>query len=253
LIFREQPVDWRDLQNKVKVFFEEMGFRSEVAKTINGVRGHNEIDVYAESMDELNLRIFVECKFWNANIPQREINAFRTVIQDSGANIGYFIVKNGFQKGAFDSSENTNIKLMTFDELIDSHFYRWTESIFQRILDKLSVLKKYDSLIEKTGLCPGHILGFRSEKEWKQATNMIDKVSFLYFHIDALESKNPDKRNIDYIINSCPKFITFQNSQFRIDSIRDYIEFVMNSTYLEEICKELDSFIEDNGITLYFC
>ncbi|QUS54071.1 hypothetical protein [Pseudovibrio brasiliensis] len=35
---------------------------------------------------------------------------------DFGANVGYIISKAGFQSGAFEASELTNIKLMTWKE-----------------------------------------------------------------------------------------------------------------------------------------
>jgi hypothetical protein len=42
--------------------------------------------------------ILVECKFWAKSISQETIHAFRTVVADFGANLGFIVSKNGFQQ-----------------------------------------------------------------------------------------------------------------------------------------------------------
>ncbi|MDQ2088264.1 restriction endonuclease [Herbivorax sp. ANBcel31] len=251
-IFNDSPIDWRDLQEKVKIYFEEIGYYSIVGKTIDCVRGRNEIDVYVESLDELKICIFIECKNWEANIPQREINAFRTVVDDGGANVGYFIVKNGFQSGAYESSKFTNLKLLTYNQLIDTYFNMWSKSILFKIMNKLKILKKYDSLIRRTRVVPHHIIGFKTQEQWNKATELINKIDFLYYHISVLDSNESNYKIIfQRLLESSPKSIKLQEDVKIINTIRDYLNLVLYSNYIDEVCIELDQFIKNHSITLY--
>jgi restriction system protein len=72
------------------------------------VRGTAEIDVYAtETVDGRSYTILVECKNWTARVPQAVIHGFRTVVADSGANLGYIVSAAGFQSGALTAAELT--------------------------------------------------------------------------------------------------------------------------------------------------
>ena len=58
-----------------------------------------------------------ECKHWRRAVPQEVVHAFRTVMADVGAHRGFIISIAGFQEGAFEAVANTNIDLVTFEEL----------------------------------------------------------------------------------------------------------------------------------------
>jgi hypothetical protein len=80
-------------------------------------RGSVDVDVLAEeSHDGLVYRIICECKNWRVNIPKEVVHAFRTVVQEAGANRCYVISRVGFQHGAGEAAKSTNIELVTFAE-----------------------------------------------------------------------------------------------------------------------------------------
>ena len=117
LIFSE-PVDWRDLQNKVCLLLSQSGFEAEIEKVISTPRGEVEIDVFAvdpRSIDKITY--VVECKNWCVPVNQSVIHAFTTVMSEIGSNIGYIVSKAGFQNGAIRYTNHTNIKLFSFIEL----------------------------------------------------------------------------------------------------------------------------------------
>jgi restriction system protein len=58
------------------------------------------------------------------------IHAFRSVVNDLGANIGYIISLRGFQSGAFKSSKLTNVELVTWEEFQQRFFESWYEEYF---------------------------------------------------------------------------------------------------------------------------
>lgn len=130
LIFSE-PVDWRDLQNKVCLLLSQSGFDAETEKVVSTPRGEVEIDVFAidpKSIDKITY--VVECKNWCAPVNQSVIHAFTTVMNETGSNIGYVISKAGFQNGAVKYSDHTNIKLFSFIELQNHYYKSWIMNYF---------------------------------------------------------------------------------------------------------------------------
>ncbi len=132
-IFDRQPTDWNDLQNLVGQLFNELGCEVEVGKKVKLVRGAKEIDVYVVDQTFQPQSVYLcECKLWSNPIPQEVVHSFRTVLADFGAHRGYIISKAGFQAGAWEAAKNTNIDLVTYEELQDIFFARWRQSMGMR-------------------------------------------------------------------------------------------------------------------------
>jgi restriction system protein len=55
------------------------------------------------------------------------IHAFRTVVADSGANLGYIVSSGGFQSGAFTTAELSNVRLVTWEEFQKEFTESWFE------------------------------------------------------------------------------------------------------------------------------
>lgn len=134
-IFDKEPETWQELQEMVGQLFAEIGCDVEIEKKIQLVRGEKEIDVYVEDqMFTPHTKYLCECKFWNKTIPQEVIHAFRTVVADFGANQGFIISRVGFQSGSNRAVENTNVELLTFDDLQRLFFRRWLPSMVDRYM-----------------------------------------------------------------------------------------------------------------------
>ena len=130
MIFDTEPQNWTELQNYIGQMFEECGFETEISKIVELVRGKKEIDVYTQDIkSEYKPIILVECKFWNKPVSQETIHSFRTVISDFGANIGFIVSKNGFQRGSYQAAEKTNIKLVTLKELETEYYNKWKQGM----------------------------------------------------------------------------------------------------------------------------
>jgi len=127
LIKDSEITGWVDLEAKVKQFFEEMGYRAESPKMIALCgRGQKEIDVYVEDKRaSVTLRILVECKWWDTSVPQETVHAFHTVMAGTGANAGFIVSKKGFQSGAREAAQSTNINLRTFEDLQGAYGNEW--------------------------------------------------------------------------------------------------------------------------------
>lgn len=129
------PATWKELQDDVALLLNQSGYRAVSPCTIDTVRGKVEVDVLVESPDELVKRIVCECKFWNSSVPKEKVHAFRTVVQDSGASLGLLISQAGFQSGAIEAANLSNVRLMTWNEFTDIIADKWT-------LTRLKQLKK---------------------------------------------------------------------------------------------------------------
>ena len=144
MIFDTEPQNWTELQNYVGQMFEECGFQTEISKVVELVRGKKEIDVYTQDIkSEYKPIILVECKFWNKPISQETIHSFRTVVSDFGANIGFIVSKNGFQKGSYEAADKTNIRLVTLKELEKEYYSRWKQGMTQKYMSYADKLFPY--------------------------------------------------------------------------------------------------------------
>ena len=125
-IFDNEPADWKELQDRVAQLFSEMGCDVRVGERVKLVRGEKEIDVLVGDPRTIPASVYLcECKFWSNPISQEVIHSFRTVLADFGAHRGFIISKVGFQSGAREAVKNTNLDLVTFDELQSIFFDRW--------------------------------------------------------------------------------------------------------------------------------
>lgn len=144
MIFNSEPKNWKELQDFVGQLFSECGFKTEISKTVELVRGNKEIDVYLEDKQDGNtLKILVECKFWNKSVSQETIHSFRTIVNDFGATLGFIVSKNGFQSGSYEAVKNTNINLVSLNDLEERYYFRWKEEMSKKLRSFSDVLFPY--------------------------------------------------------------------------------------------------------------
>jgi hypothetical protein len=125
------PQDWRELQAGVCRLFREIGLTAEVEVPLKTPRGKVTVDLFAvdnESVDKI--QYIVECKNWDATIPQAVVHAFTTVMHETGANLGFIVSKHGLQPGATMYTENTNIQGLTYQQLQQRYFNVWWQRYF---------------------------------------------------------------------------------------------------------------------------
>lgn len=142
MITEREPENWRELQSEVARILTECGMHSDVEKTIPLARGTAEIDVIAvETIQGRTSTIFCECKLWKNSVPQSVIHAFRTVVAEGGANVGYVITSSDFQRGAFAAADLTNLRLLTWADFQAEFEATWIERYLRP-----EVTKRLDAL-----------------------------------------------------------------------------------------------------------
>src|SRR6266446_2740475 len=144
MIFDRDPENWRELEQLVQQMFAEMGCTAEVGRTIETVRGEVNIDVYAEDPTGTPTHIYLcEYKHWGNAVAKTVVHAFRTVVADFGANRGYLISNAGFQSGAYDAAQKSNVELVTWEEMQALFLDRWISSMGETLADVAEELFPY--------------------------------------------------------------------------------------------------------------
>jgi hypothetical protein len=161
VIFDREPTDWSDLQNLVAQMFRELGCEVAIGQQAALVRGRKEIDVLIRDPGTTPPSQYLcECKFWSRPIPQEVVHSFRTVVADYGAHRGFVVSRAGFQAGAREAVQKTNIDLVTFDELQAIFFNRWRVSLgkhFMPYADRLFPYWDFPGKQSKIKWTPWHV------------------------------------------------------------------------------------------------
>lgn len=110
--------DWYIFQEDIKDHFDSLGADAETNVRVQGVRTCHDVDVFVKTkfLGE-NITWVVEAKHWKSKVTKAQVLALRSIVDDIGADRGFIISTAGFQSGAFEAAESTNVKLKTFDEL----------------------------------------------------------------------------------------------------------------------------------------
>ena len=106
--------NWLEYQEAAAEVFRELGCRAEVEKTITGARGKHKIDVYVTFPQfGYDCRWIVECKLTSRPVEKKEVLNLQGIVQDVGADRGFIFCESGFQSGASEAAQNTNILLQS--------------------------------------------------------------------------------------------------------------------------------------------
>jgi Restriction endonuclease len=133
-IFDRIPPSWRDLQICVAQVFSEIGCKVHTGAKVDLPRGTVELDVFVRDITTVPHSNYVcECKNWSRRVPKSVVHSFRTVISELGANRGFLISRIGFQSGARDAAQFTNIDLLSWRQFEELIFDRWIDGITQRL------------------------------------------------------------------------------------------------------------------------
>ena len=141
-----EPVDWRDLEERVARILRECCIDVTSPHKVALARGEAEVDVFAVDHTAIPpITTVCECKQWQTAVRQNVVHAFRTIMADCGANLGLIISAAGFQAGARAAAELTNVRLLTWEEFQGLYSPRWFE---RHMLPTLA--QAVDPLIEYT-------------------------------------------------------------------------------------------------------
>lgn len=109
---------WKDYQEQAAAFFRSLGLEAETDVTVTGARTTHDVDVIVKSKHVgFEIMWLVECKFWQTPVSKLHVLALREIVHDVGADRGIILSESGFQSGAFEAAELTNVQLSSLAKL----------------------------------------------------------------------------------------------------------------------------------------
>jgi restriction system protein len=184
------PTDWQSLQTEAAKIFSECGLITEVTKDITTVRGTVNIDVYADDTTQAPTSTYlIECKLWNRPVPKTVVHAFRTVVTDFGANWGFIISSKGFQKGAYEAAERSNIRLLNWVEFLELFRDRWTQHyMLPYLFQECDALVEYTEPINSRIFRKADKLSPEKQEVFRQLRQQYQALAYYALHISFQRS-----------------------------------------------------------------
>ena len=151
---------WKLYQEDVAAYFRSLGLEASTDTTINGVRTKHDIDVLVKSHHVgFDITWVVECKFWNTPVSKLHILALREIVADVGADRGIILSESGFQSGAQEAANLTNVRLTSFADIRETARNSFIAMHFMELYDRVeSCRERYWNISKgdriKAGLRP---------------------------------------------------------------------------------------------------
>jgi hypothetical protein len=192
------PNDWKDLQRQVNEIFQRSGLNSETNKKIKTTRDSVNIDVYAEDPNSQPTATYLcECKYWKRNVPKTVVHAFRTVLQDYGANWGFIISSRGYQSGAYETAANSPVRLLTWDDFQKLFVDRWIRNyMIPRIREEADALIGYTEPFNSRIFQKAERLNEEKQQQFKQLREKYRSLGF--FAVYCLFGSEFTENRVDF-------------------------------------------------------
>jgi len=110
-------MNWKEYQEEAAEFFRDLGLEAQVNAKVQGARTLHDIDVLVKSHHVgFDVTWIVECKKWKRRVSKLHVFALREIVIDIGADRGILLSESGFQRGAFEAANLTNVQLTSLSE-----------------------------------------------------------------------------------------------------------------------------------------
>jgi restriction system protein len=110
--------DWRDYQEEAAALFRSMGLVAATNVTVKGVRTAHDVDVVVKSHHAgFDVTWLVECKHWKSPVSKLHVLALREIVADTGADRGILLCEVGFQSGAIEAANLTNVRVTSLENV----------------------------------------------------------------------------------------------------------------------------------------
>ncbi len=113
-----QMKPWQMYQEEAASYFRSLGLDASVDATTRGVRTSHDIDVLVKSTYVgFEITWIVECKNWQTAVSKLHVLALREIVADLGADRGILLSEEGFQSGAREAANLTNVQVTSIVEM----------------------------------------------------------------------------------------------------------------------------------------
>jgi len=110
--------DWTKYQEEAASYFRSLGLDASTDVTVKGVRTNHDVDVLVRSHHVgFDITWIVECKHWKTAVSKLHVLALREIVADVGADRGILLSESGFQSGAVEAANLTNVQVTSIGEM----------------------------------------------------------------------------------------------------------------------------------------
>ena len=114
-------VAWKEYQEEAAEFFRSLGLSAETDQTLQGVRTEHDVDVFVRiDVAGFEVKWIVECKHWKSAVTKLHVLALREIVSDLGADRGIILCEMGFQSGAVEAANLSNVQVTSLAALFVS-------------------------------------------------------------------------------------------------------------------------------------
>lgn len=132
--------DWYQFQEEIKDHFIKLGCDAKTNVRIEGTRTKHDIDVLIKSKFlGHNITWGIEAKKWREKVSKLHVLALRQIVDDTGIDKAFIISENGFQSGANEAAEHSNVRLLTLRELKNISEDYFHSDILNQYLDRVNL------------------------------------------------------------------------------------------------------------------
>lgn len=111
-------ITWKEYQEEAASLFRSLGLDATTDVTVKGVRTTHDIDVLVKSHHVgFEITWLVECKQWKTRVSKLHVLALREIVADVGADRGILLSEVGFQSGAIEAANLTNVQVTSLAEI----------------------------------------------------------------------------------------------------------------------------------------
>lgn len=112
---------WKKYQEDAAVYFRSLGLNAATDVTVKGVRTSHDVDVLVTShYVGFDITWIVECKHWKTPVNKLHVLELREIVSDIGADRGILLSESGFQSGALEAANLTNIQVTSIADISES-------------------------------------------------------------------------------------------------------------------------------------
>jgi len=109
---------WKKYQEDAAEYFRSIGLNASTDVTIKGARTQHDVDVLVVShYVGFDITWIVECKYWKYPINKLHVLGLREIVAEVGADRGILLSESGFQSGAIEAANLTNIQLTSLADM----------------------------------------------------------------------------------------------------------------------------------------
>lgn len=159
--------NWKEYQEEAAQFFRNLGLDAQTDITVQGVRTTHDIDVLVKSHHlGFDVTWVVECKHWATKVSKLHVLGLREIVADLGADRGILLAENGYQSGAIEAANLTNVHLTS---LLDAQTHASSDVAAMRLrelYDRIEICrerywdipkeKRIESGLRQEVGCPGY-------------------------------------------------------------------------------------------------